>query len=58
MSLDNLSAISKPQRSKKKCSICPRELAPNHWKDHWKAQHPGEEIRELKEDESVREPEF
>ena len=58
MSQDNLSAIYKPQPTKKKCSICPRELIPKNWNAHWKAQHPGEEIRELKEGESVREPDF
>ena len=59
MSQDNLSSLSKPQRSKKKCSICPHESAPGNWNRHWLTQHPGEEEkRELKEGESVREPDF
>ena len=33
-------------------------MTPNNWKKHFERQHPGEEIRELKEGESVSEPYF
>ena len=58
MSQDNQSQISKAQRPKKQCWICGHMVAQNHLKDHFKVQHEGEEIRELKEGESVREPNF
>ena len=46
MSQNNLSAISK-QRAKKKCYYCGKKVVTNHWNDHFKSQHPGEEKREL-----------
>ena len=33
-------------------------MTPNNWKKHFERQHPGEEIRELKEGESIRETDF
>ena len=58
MSQDNQSEIAKAQRPKKQCWICGHKLASSNWKAHWTTQHPGEEIRELEEAESVREPYF